>query len=81
MINETLTGSDTSATTVPTESVSEFSIVGTGRVILEMLPPSGSTWITLSNSMRKGSLSTPDPAVTYRFRSVNATSVTCVFGP
>ncbi len=83
-INATISGTGVSATTVPTALISDVVIGGgDGNVYLEALVPSTSDWVVVSENLRGAfSVATPDPAITYRFRTTNESqSVAVYFAP
>ena len=83
-INEGITGSGVSTTVYPSSTVSDVIIEGTGsgKVLLQVLRPLSSTWITLNDQGGAFPLSTADPAVGYRFKAVNVVGTANVYlGP
>ena len=82
-VNEVLSGDDTSASFTPTDNVSDVIVDGNGggKIYLEALQPSGS-WVLVTDQTGVFSISTADPAILYRFRSVGlATDVRVYIGP
>ena len=83
-IQETLNGSATSAEVNPIAVISEFTVEmtdGVGRVTLEYKAPGASRWVAVATNINNGSVSTPDSAYLYRFRSTNVVNVKVYFGP
>jgi len=83
MIDETLTNDAVSASTNPSVSVSDavVEIKGPGCIFLECKSPSGD-WISIGSVAGAFSISTADPALSYRFRAQEVLNNARVyFGP
>jgi hypothetical protein len=83
MIDENIAGNTPSAITNPTDTVSDAVVSGDfiGSVILEAKAPNGD-WKPVYSGSGAYSVSTPDPAIEYRFRPVNVTGSAHVYlGP
>lgn len=83
MINETITGNASSATTNATAVTSEAAVTGAirGVVLLECRAPNGN-WRAINNETGAYAVVSPDVAVEYRFRCLNVDGDAHVyFGP
>ena len=83
-INETISGNGESAEAFPTASVSDVTIGhGLGNVEIQSQSPASTEWFAIVKNRRgASSISTPDPAIKYRFVTTNETEdVAVYFGP
>jgi len=83
-INEGITADGVSTTVFPSATVSDVIIEGTGKgkIMLQVLRPTSSRWITLTDEGGAFPISTSDSAIGYRFKAVNVTGTANVyFGP
>ena len=83
MINETIQGDNTSASTVPTTATSDcvVELTGPGCVFLQCRVPGGE-WINVNKASGASAVVTPDAAVEYRFKAQNVEIPARVyFGP
>lgn len=74
-ISGSLTDNEVSGNFTPTETISEFIItrnIWKGEIYLQSRDPVGATWGNISKVKGNASVSTPDPAVLYRFKSIGA---------
>lgn len=69
-INETLSGITPSAEALPANATSEASVAA-GDIVLESKAPGGD-WELVTCQSGAFAIATPDPAVLYRFRGLNA---------
>jgi len=82
-IDQDLTGSNVSSSSVPVEIISDVVIEGTGIGRIEFqVEGKGGKWIKLADGISAFTVSTPDTSLNYRFKATGVVGTAHVYmGP